>query len=92
LQSVLIGKVHEIYTQLSIEQCADYDAAKEVILKGYELGSEAYRQKFSNCERVRDQTHVAVVKIKEQLFNRWRLSRKVEKHYDYLRQLIIYAS
>ena len=42
LQSVVIGKAREIYTQLSLEQSSDYDKVKEVILKAYELVPEAY--------------------------------------------------
>ena len=37
LQSVLLGKVREIYTQLSVEQASSYYTVKELILKGYEL-------------------------------------------------------
>ena len=35
LQSVVIGKAREIYTQLSLEQSSDYDKVKELILKAY---------------------------------------------------------
>ena len=48
LQSVLVGKARKIYTQLSVEQALDYDSVKQLILKGYELVPEAYRQKFRN--------------------------------------------
>ena len=41
LQSVVIGKAREIYTQLSLEQSSDYDKVKELILKAYELVPEA---------------------------------------------------
>ncbi|XP_070536498.1 uncharacterized protein [Ptychodera flava] len=51
LQSALVGKAREIYIQLSVEQASDYDSVKELILKGYELVPEAYRQKFRDCER-----------------------------------------
>ena len=37
LQSVVIGKAREIYTQLSLEQSSDYDKVKKLILKAYEL-------------------------------------------------------
>ena len=40
LQSVVIGKAREIYTQLSIEQNSDYDKVKELIFKAYELVPE----------------------------------------------------
>ena len=35
LQSVLIGKAREIYTQLGVEQSHHYETVKELILKGY---------------------------------------------------------
>ena len=46
LQSVLVGKAREIFSQLSVELSANYDTVKELILNGYELVPEAYRQKF----------------------------------------------
>ena len=46
LQSVLIGKAREIYTQLGVEQSHHYETVKELILKGYELVPEAYRPKI----------------------------------------------
>ena len=58
LQSVLIGKAREIYTQLGVEQSHHYETVKELILKGYELVPEAYRQKFRNCTKDSNQTHV----------------------------------
>ena len=58
LQSVVIGKARDIYTQLSLEQSSDYDKVKEVIFKAYELVPEAYRQKFRNCRKENDQTYL----------------------------------
>ena len=46
LQSVSVGKVRDIYSQLSVVQASDYDNVKELILKVYELVPEAYRQRF----------------------------------------------
>ena len=37
LQSVLIDKAREIYTQLSVELASNYDYVKELILQRYEL-------------------------------------------------------
>ena len=42
LQSVIIWKAREIYTQLTVEQSSSYDTVKELILKAYELVPEAY--------------------------------------------------
>ena len=89
LQSVVIGKAREIYTQLSLEQSSDYDKLKEVILKAYELVPEAYRQKFRNCRKEHEQTHVEFGRTKEQLFDRWCSSKKIGSDYPKLRQLML---
>ena len=89
LQSVVIGKAREIYTQLSLEQSSDYDKVKEVILKAYELVPEAYRQKFRNCRKEHEQTHVEFARTKEQLFDRWCSSKKIGSDYPKLRQLML---
>ena len=89
LQSVVIGKAREIYTQLSLEQSSDYDKVKELILKAYELVPEAYRQKFRNCRKENDQTHVEFARTKEQLFDRWCSSKKIGSDYPKLRQLML---
>jgi hypothetical protein len=60
-----------------------------VILKGYELVPEAYRQKFRNCEKHSGQTFIEFARTKEQLFDRWCDSEKVEKDYNKLRQLFL---
>ena len=89
LQSVLLGKAREIYTQLSVEQSSSYDLVKELILKGYELVPEAYRQKFRNCRKESDQTHVEFARTKEQLFDRWCISEKIDNNHEKLRQLML---
>ena len=89
LQSVLIGKAREIYTQLGVEQSHHYETVKELILKGYELVPEAYRQKFRNCKKDSNQTHVEFARSNEQLFDRWCCSKKIDQNYDKLRQLML---
>ena len=89
LQSVLIGKAREIYTQLGVEQSHHYETVKELILKGYELVPEAYRQKFRNCKKDSNQTHVEFARNKEQLFDRWCCSKKIDQNYDKLRKLVL---
>ena len=89
LQSVVIGKAREIYTQLSLEQSSHYDTVKELILKAYELIPEAYRQKFRDCRKDHDQTHVEFARTKEQLFDRWCSSKKVGSDHAKLRQLML---
>ena len=89
LQSVVVGKAREIYTQLSLEQSSDYDKVKELILKAYELVPEAYRQKFRDCRKELNQTHVEFARTKEQLFDRWCSSKKVGSDHEKLRQLML---
>ena len=89
LRSVLIGKAHEIYTQLGVEQSHHYETVKELILKGYDLVRETYRQKIRNCKKDSNQTHVEFARSKEQLFDRWCCSKKIDQNYDKLRQLVL---
>ena len=89
LQSVIIGKAREIYTQLTVEQSSSYDTVKKLILKAYELVPEAYRQKFRNCKKENEQTHVEFARTKEQLFDRWCSSKKIGSNHEKLRQLML---
>ena len=89
LQSVLVGKAREIYTQPALEQSHNYETVKELILKGYELVPETCRQKFRNCKKYSNQTHVEFARNKEQLFDRWCCSKKIDQTYDKLRQLML---
>ena len=67
LQSVLVGKVQEIYGSLSVEQSSNYEHVKEAILKAYELVSKAYRQKFRNYLKYDSKTNVEFAREKETL-------------------------
>ena len=89
LQIVVTGNARKIYTQLSLEQSSDYDKVNELILKAYELVPEAYRQKFRNCRKENDRTHVELARTKEQLFDRWCSSKKIGSDYPKLRQLML---
>ena len=85
----MIGKAREIYTQLTVEQSSNYDTVKELILKAYELVPEAYRQKFRNCKKENEQTHVEFARTKKQLFDRWCSSKKIGSNHEKLRQLML---
>ena len=53
---------------------------------------EAYRQKFRDCKKEHDQTHVEFARTKEQLlyiFDRWCSSKKVGSDHAKLRQLLL---
>ena len=89
LQKAFVGKAREIFAQLSVEQSQKYEYVKDVVLRGYQLNPEAYRQKFRNCQRDISQTFVEFARVKEQLFDRWCHSNKVNKDFEKLRQLIL---
>ena len=89
LQKAFVGKAREIFAQLSVEQSQKYEYVKDVVLRGYQLNPEVYRQKFRNCQRDISQTFVEFARVKEQLFHRWCHSKKVNKDFEKLRQLIL---
>ena len=89
LQKAFVGKAREIFAQLSVERSQKYECVKDVVLRGYQLNPEAYRQKFRNCQRDISQTFVEFARVKEQLFDSWCHSKKVNKDFEKLRQLIL---
>ena len=95
LQSAVIGKAHENYTQLSLEQNSDYDKVTEVVLKAYESVPEAYRQKVRNCRKENDQTHVEFARTKKKkkkkrtVICQMVLFKEKSSGYSKLRQLML---
>ena len=89
LQSCFVGKAAEVYSALSSEQSCDYDIVKKEMLKLHELVPEAYRQKFRAYKKYESQTYVKFAREKEDLFDKWLSSKKVEKYFDKLRQLLL---
>ena len=89
LQKAFVGKAREIFAQLSVEQSQKYEYVKDVVLRGYQLNPEAYRQKFRNCQRDINQTFVEFARVKQQLFDHWCHSKKVNMDFEKLRQLIL---
>ena len=89
LQSVLVGKAHEIYGSLSVEQSSNYEHVKEAILKAYELVPEAYRQKFRNYLKYNSKIHVEFAREKENLFNRCCHSREIGQDFKKLKQMVL---
>ena len=89
LQSVLTGKAREVYSALSMEQSAQYDRVKQVVLKAYELVPETYRQNFRKCRKDDKQSYTEFAHAKEALFDRWCTSKEVAKDYEKLCQMIL---
>ena len=51
INTAVFGKAATVIAAMSQENKFDYDEVKSVILKAYELRSEAYRQKFCNYRK-----------------------------------------
>ena len=88
LQSVLLGKAREIFSQLSIEDSSKYDTVKQLMLKGYELVPKAYRQKFRTLSKSSTKTFIEFAQEKARLFDCWCTSENVENNHNHLRELI----
>ena len=82
-------KARAVYSALSVEESSQYDTVKMSILKAYELVPEAYRQRFRNTKKTDRQTYVESGREKEMLFDRWCLSKDVNKDYVRLCQLVL---
>jgi len=89
LQTALRGKAREVYAALSLTDSGDYDLVKKTVLKAYELVPEAYRQKFRFHRKSTEQSHLDFARVKEQLFDRWTMSKEVKDDFGKLRQLIL---
>ena len=50
---------------------------------------EANRQRFRNCQKESNQTYVEFARKKEQLFDRWCNSKKVNQNHENLRELML---
>ena len=64
-QSVLVMKVHKVYSTMSLEHSQQYDLVKKAVVKTYELVSEAYQQNFRNYKKVDKQTYTELAHEKE---------------------------
>ena len=84
-----MGKAHEVYSTLSVEQGANYEVVKREILKAYELIPEAYCQQFREMKCKEGQVYMEFACQKEVLFNRWCTSQQIGDSFERLKQLIL---
>lgn len=89
LQSVLIGKAVEVYSALGVDESSDYEHVKSAVLEAYELVPEEYRQKFRKYKQFDNQTFVEFSREKEDVFDQWFRSKKLDKNKFNLRQVIV---
>ena len=89
IHRAVFGKAATVIVAMSQENKFDYDEVKSVILKAYELITEAYRQKFRNYRRNEKQTFVEFVDKQSILYEKWVRSENVDSGYDNLRELVL---
>ena len=61
LPGVLNANAHKIYARLSVEQCRDYGAVKEEILKGLKLSPKSHLERFRTMKRSGNDSNVQVL-------------------------------
>ena len=84
-----MAKAREVYLALSVDDSGQYEIVKNAILKAYELGLEACRQKFRNTVKLAIQTRVEFARHKVNLFDRWCMLNTIKNNFEKLRQLIL---
>ena len=89
LHIALKGKANDIYFSLSVDSRANYDILKSNILKSYQLLPEAYRRKFRECTKIKDETFVQFSKRKEILFDRWCQAEEVKDDFQNLKNMML---
>ena len=83
-----MGKAHEVYSFMSLEQSAQYELVKSTIQKAYELVPEVYWQHFQRNKNKDVQTFTEFAREKEVQFDRWCAAMEVAQDYNKLCQLI----
>ena len=71
LAAVLTGKAREAYALMSADDIDSYDKVKLAVLKKYQLGSEAYREKFRSSYKKSDERFQEWGVRVSQYFDRW---------------------
>ena len=89
LQSVLLCKAREVYSALSVDQSANYDAVRGVILTTYKLVLETYLQKFCGWRKEESQMYAGFVQTKENLFDLWFTANDIGGEFAKLHQLML---
>ena len=62
---------------------------KNLFSKVMSWSQKHIEKKIRNCKKDSNQTHVEFARNKEQLFDRWCCSKKIDQNYDKLRQLML---
>ncbi|KAK3883657.1 hypothetical protein Pcinc_012036 [Petrolisthes cinctipes] len=88
LGTALKGRAQSLFVSASPAVRSDYNQLKSLILRGYRLHPEAYRQKFRTNHKKSEQTHVEFAREMSTNFDHWIETEKVTNFHS-LRQLVL---
>ena len=88
LAAVLTGKAREAYALMPVGDIESYDKVKITVLKKYNLGSEAYREKFRTTAKRSDERFQEWGTKVSQYFDRWLEINNVSD-FEQLREFMI---
>jgi hypothetical protein len=89
LQTQLKGKGLKVFSELSLQECRDYEKLKKAILTAYELCSEVYRKRFRTSKKVSTESHSDFAFDLTQSFKRWLISVKSWDDIELLRETFL---
>jgi len=89
LQTQLKGKGLKVFSELSLEECQDYEKLKKAILTAYELCPEVYRKRFRAFKKVSTETHADFAFKLTQAFKLWLHSVKTWDNVELLRETFL---
>ncbi|XP_064631678.1 uncharacterized protein LOC135489969 [Lineus longissimus] len=88
LAAVITGKAREAYALMPTDTISDYDKVKLAILKKYQLGYEAYREKFRTSNKEPDERFQEWGTRVSRYFDRWLEINEIET-FEKLREHMI---
>ena len=89
LQAHLTGKALKVFTELSTEDCKDYNILKAALLSAYEVVPEVYRRRFRGLTKLPVDTYSEYAFKLTTIFRRWTESEKAYSDIERLRELML---
>ena len=89
LQAHLTGKALKVFTELSTDDCKDYDTLKAALLSAYAVVSEVYRRRFRGLTKNQSDIFSEFAFKLTTQFRRWAESEKAYDDIQKLRELIL---
>jgi len=89
LQAHLTGKALKAFTELTTEQCRDYDTLKTALLDAYAVVPEVYRRHFRTLTKHQGDTYSKFALKLGVQFCHWAESEDAYEDVDLLRELIL---